>query len=97
MFRISDYGNAQENSHEITKNLPYFPRNAITSISIPAAADNKPLSQLLALLLSAVVAVSDIVESVVGTVHKQCLVGQSLKVVVWPLAPLEATGFLLKR
>ena len=89
MFRISDYGNAQENPNEITKNLA-FPRNAITSISIPAAVDNKPLSQLLALLLSAV-------ESVVGTVHKQCLVGQSLKVVVWPLAPLEATGSLLKR
>ena len=96
MFRISVYGNAQENPHEITKSL-VFPRNAITSISIPVAVDNKPLSQLLALLLSAVVAVSDIVKSVVGTVHKQCLVGQSLKVVVWPLAPLEATGFLLKR
>ena len=61
------------------------------------AVDNKPLSQLLALLLSGVVAVSDIVESVVGIVHKQCLVGQPLKVVVWPLAPLEATGSLLKR
>ena len=58
--------------------------------------DNKPLYQLMALLLSAVVAVSDTVESVVGTVHKQCQVGQSLKVVAWPLVPLEATGSLLK-
>ena len=71
--------------------------NAITSRSIPVAVDNKPLSQLLALLLSAVVAVSDTVEPVVGTVRKQCLVGQSLMVVMWPLALLEATGSLLKR
>lgn len=89
LFTIRDYGNAQENQHEITKNLA-FPRNAIASTSIPVAVDNKTLSQLLS-------AVSDTVESVVGTVHKHCLVGQSLKVVALPLAPLEATGFLLKR
>ena len=96
-LKISDYSNTQENANEITKNLAYFPRNAITSRSIPVVDDNKPLSQLPAPLPSAVVAVSDIVESVVGTVHKQCQVGQSLMVAALPLAHLEATGSLLKR